>query len=74
MDWVKIVYWICLVCVWIELVIVWVLIWRNKRRVKELDRLEELYQTAIRELDDIRDRYLERLYEMRTEVSDEGEN
>ena len=74
MDWLRITYWVCLVAVWIELAVVWWLIWRNKRRLKRLERLEELYEATIRELDEIRDKYLERLWEMRTEASDEGNN
>lgn len=72
MDWLKIVYWVCLALVWVELIVVFWLIRKNKQRLKRLERLEELYETTIRELDVIRDRYLERLYEMRMEVSDEG--
>ena len=74
MDWVKIVYWICLGFVWVELAVVWWLIWKNKQRLKRLEKLEALYETTIRELDEIRDKFLERLYEMRTEAHDEGEN
>ena len=72
MDWLRTTYWIGLAFVWVELIVVFWLIRKNKRRLKELESLEEEYETAIRELDEIRDRYLERLYEMRTEVFDES--
>lgn len=74
MDYLRIVYWFCLGLLWICLIANWWLIFRNHRTRKRLEKLEGLYETAIRELDGIRDRYLERLYEMRTEVSDEGNN
>lgn len=73
MDGLRAMYWFFLIVVWIELVAVYWLLWKNKRRLKELDELKEVYEKAIAAFRFAQSAYEEKLAELREEeVSDAG--
>lgn len=71
MDWIRVIYWVSIGIVWIESVIVWGLLWRNARRLKELDGLVECHIKAIEAYRFAQEAYEEKLAELNKEVSDE---
>lgn len=74
MDWIRVIYWVSIGIVWVELVIVWGLLWRNARRLKELNKLEEYHTKAIEAYRFAQEAYEEKLAELNKEVSDDGKD